>query len=99
MSDKRPIGVFDSGVGGLTLLRELDNLMPYENFIYVGDTARMPYGTKSEDEVVANSEQIIRFLEENDCKQVVIACNTISGLLPEPDPCDNDRPPIVGIIN
>jgi len=99
MPDNRPIGVFDSGVGGLTLLRELDSLMPYENFIYVGDTARMPYGTKSEEEIIRYSEEIIRFLESLDCKLIVIACNTVSGLLPEIDRRGGHRAPVVGIIN
>lgn len=99
MSDSRPIGVFDSGVGGLSLLRELDSLMPYENFIYVGDTARLPYGTKSEKEIIRYSEEIIRFLESRNCKLIVIACNTVSGLLPEIDRRGNHKAPVVGIIN
>jgi len=99
MSNTRPIGIFDSGVGGLTLLRELDNLMPYENFIYVGDTARMPYGTKSEKEILSYSEEIIHFLEKLDCKMIVIACNTVSGLLPEINKRETHRIPVVGIIN
>ncbi|HOO55300.1 MAG TPA: glutamate racemase [bacterium] len=100
MSDKRPIGLFDSGVGGLSLLRELDNLMPYENYVYVGDTARMPYGTKTEEEIIQNAEEIIHFLErEKQCKLIVIACNTISGLLPEIETREKPRPPVVGMIN
>jgi glutamate racemase len=99
MPDKRPIGVFDSGVGGLTLLRELDSLMPYENYIYVGDTARVPYGTKSEQEIISHSEEIIRFLESKDCKLIVIACNTASGLVPEIDRRGEHKVPVVGMIN
>jgi glutamate racemase len=99
MTDLRPIGIFDSGVGGLTLLRELDNLMPYENFIYVGDTERMPYGTKSEEEIICYSEEIIKFLESRNCKLILIACNTVSCLLPELDRRENHEVQVVGIIN
>lgn len=95
----RPIGVFDSGVGGLTLLRELDSIMPYEDFIYLADTARMPYGTKTEEEIISYSEEMMRFMEEQDCKMIVIACNTISGLLPELEKGGRRKVPVVGIIN
>ncbi|MFA6448650.1 MAG: glutamate racemase [bacterium] len=96
--DKRPIGVFDSGVGGLTLLRELDNLMPYESFIYVGDTGRMPYGTKTRDEIISQSQEIIDFLEKQNCKLIVIACNTVSGLLGDYHLTPN-KTPVIGMIN
>jgi len=97
--DKRPIGVFDSGVGGLSLLRELDSLMPYESFVYVGDTARVPYGTKSEEDIIGYSEEIIRFLEGKDCKLIVIACNTVSGLLGDRYSLSPKKVPVMGIIN
>jgi glutamate racemase len=97
--DKRPIGVFDSGVGGLTLLRELDNLMPYESFIYVGDTGRMPYGTKSQEEIIKQSEEIIDFLESKNCKLIVIACNTVSGLLGDTYHLSPNKTPVIGMIN
>ena len=97
--DKRPIGVFDSGVGGLSLLRELDSLMPYESFIYLGDTARVPYGTKSEQEIVSYSKEIIEFLESCGCKMIVIACNTVSGLLGERYCNTQNKTPVVGVIN
>ena len=77
-SDPRPIGVFDSGVGGLTVLRALQSAMPGENFIYLGDTARVPYGTKSAETVKAYSIGLARVLLERDVKMVVIACNTAS---------------------
>jgi glutamate racemase len=100
MPDTRPIGIFDSGVGGLTLLRELDSLMPYENFIYIGDTARVPYGTKSEEEIISYAEEIIHYLEhEKNCKMIVIACNSVSSLLPEIECRETPRPPVVGVIN
>lgn len=99
MSDDRPVGVFDSGVGGLTLLRELDSFMPYEDYIYLADTARMPYGTRTEEEIVEYSEQLIHFLERQDCKMIVIACNTVSGLIPQIEKDIESNVPVVGIIN
>jgi len=83
----------------LTLLRELDNLMPYENFIYLADTARMPYGTKSEEDIIHYSEELIRFLAGMNCKMIVIACNTVSGLLPEIERGGRRKIPVIGIIN
>ena len=78
MSDKcnAPVGVFDSGVGGLTVAREIMRNLPEENIVYFGDTARVPYGTKSKDTVLRYSRQIIRFLKTQDVKAIVIACNT-----------------------
>lgn len=76
--DKRPIGVFDSGVGGLTVAKQIIKLLPNEDLIYFGDTARVPYGSKSKETVTKFSEQIIRFLKTKDVKVVVIACNTVS---------------------
>ncbi|MDH5657719.1 MAG: glutamate racemase [Spirochaetia bacterium] len=76
MSDKRPIGVFDSGMGGLTVLSELQKKLPHENFIYVGDTARVPYGSRSERTVQRYSLEISEYLKKYDIKILVIACNT-----------------------
>jgi glutamate racemase len=76
--DNRPIGVFDSGVGGLTVLRELRKKLPLENFIYVGDTARVPYGAKSKPTITRFASQIMDFLMAKDVKMVVVACNTVS---------------------
>ena len=75
MSDKcnAPVGVFDSGVGGLTVAREIMRNLPEENIVYFGDTARVPYGTKSKDTVLRYSRQIIRFLKTQDVKAIVIA--------------------------
>ena len=78
MADNRPIGVFDSGIGGLTVLREIWNLMPGEGTIYFGDNGRAPYGTKSKSTVIKYSLQNMRFLEEQNVKMIVIACNTAS---------------------
>jgi len=76
--DSRPIGVFDSGIGGLTVLRELLKTFPQEQFIYLGDTARLPYGSKSSDTVRKYSEQNMNFLKNRDVKAIVVACNTAS---------------------
>lgn len=73
-----PIGVFDSGVGGLTVAKEIMAQMPNEKIIYFGDTARVPYGNKSKDTVTRFSKQIVRFLETQDVKTIVVACNTAS---------------------
>jgi glutamate racemase len=76
VADPRPIGVFDSGVGGLTVLREILRRTPSESTIYFGDNARAPYGTRSDDEVRAFSTESIDILAERDVKAVVVACNT-----------------------
>lgn len=76
--DNRPIGIFDSGVGGLTVVKQVMKILPNEDLIYFGDTARVPYGSKSKETVTKFSEQIIRFLKTKDVKAVVIACNTVS---------------------
>ena len=77
MSDRNaPVGVFDSGVGGLTVAREIMRQLPNERIVYFGDTARVPYGSKSRDTVLRYSRQIIRFLRTREVKAIVIACNT-----------------------
>ncbi len=76
----KPIGVFDSGVGGLTVVRALKRQMPEEPILYLGDTARLPYGTKSPATVVRYSERNIAFLLANEVRAVVVACNTASAL-------------------
>ena len=78
MDKNAPVGVFDSGVGGLTVAREIMRQLPGERIIYFGDTARLPYGSKSRDTVIRYSRQIIRFLRTRDVKAIVIACNTAS---------------------
>ena len=75
-----PIGVFDSGVGGLTVAREIMRHLPNENIVYFGDTARVPYGSKSKDNIIRYSRQIINFLKTKNVKAIVIACNTASAL-------------------
>ena len=80
MSDSRPIGIFDSGVGGLTVVREMEGLLPGERIVYFGDTARVPYGTKSKETVTRFSVENVEFLMTHDVKLVVVACNTASSL-------------------
>jgi len=75
-----PIGIFDSGLGGLTVLREIERLLPAEDLIYVGDTARVPYGIKSAETVARYSREICDFLLQQGVKAIVVACNTASAL-------------------
>lgn len=77
-SANAPIGVFDSGVGGLTVVREIMRQMPDEPIVYFGDTARVPYGSKSKETIIHYSEQITEFLLEQNVKAIVVACNTAS---------------------
>ncbi len=76
----RPVGIFDSGLGGLTVFKALRDLLPGENLIYFGDTARVPYGTKSAQAVISFSSEITRFLLERRIKLLIVACNTASSL-------------------
>ncbi len=73
-----PIGVFDSGAGGLTILSALRKELPFENYVYFGDTAHCPYGTRSEEDIIALSVQANKFLIEQGAKLIVVACNTAS---------------------
>ncbi len=93
-----PVGVFDSGVGGLTVAREIMRQMPEERIIYFGDTARVPYGSKSKDTIVRYSRQIIRFLRTKGVKAIVIACNTASAYALETVAEESDIP-VIGVIN
>ena len=76
--DHRPIGVFDSGLGGLTAVRELEKQMPQESIIYFGDTGRVPYGSRSREIITRYARQDVAFLRSFDLKAVVIACGTVS---------------------
>ena len=80
MNNNSPIGVFDSGVGGLTVAREIMRQLPNESIIYFGDTARVPYGNKSAETIINYSKQIAHFLIKQNVKAIVIACNTASAL-------------------
>jgi glutamate racemase len=92
-----PIGVFDSGVGGLTVVREMIRQLPDENIVYFGDTARVPYGSKSQNTIIRFSEQIIRFLKKKQVKAIVIACNTASALALDAVRDEFDVP-ILGVV-
>ncbi len=92
-----PIGVFDSGVGGLTVAREIMRQMPNERIVYFGDTARVPYGSKSGETILKYSQQIVRFLLEQDVKAIAVACNTASAYALES--LEKTTPvPIIGVI-
>ncbi len=78
MSDTRPIGIFDSGIGGLSVWREVVAQLPLENTVYFADSAHVPYGPRGETEIRHFCDRITRFLVDQDCKAVVVACNTAS---------------------
>lgn len=92
MRSDAPIGVFDSGVGGLTVAREIMRQIPNEKIIYFGDTARVPYGSKSKETVTRYSEQIVRFLRTFQVKTIVVACNTASAYALDALEKDTDIP-------
>ena len=76
--DQRPIGVFDSGLGGLTALRELRKVLPGEDLIYFGDTGRVPYGGRGRETILRYARQDVKFLRSFDLKAIVVACGTVS---------------------
>ena len=78
--DTRPIALFDSGLGGLTVLQKLTEILPNENIIYFGDTARVPYGSKSKETIIQYSKEIVNFLKNQNVKLIIIACGTVSSL-------------------
>lgn len=92
-----PIGVFDSGVGGLTVAREIMRQIPKERIIYFGDTARVPYGNKSKETVTKFSRQIVRFLQGQNVKAIVVACNTASAYALDEIEKEIDIP-IIGVV-
>lgn len=83
--DNRPIGIFDSGLGGLTAVKELITLLPNENIVYFGDTGRVPYGTKSRQIICKYAHQDIALLKQYDVKMVLAACGTVSSIFPDED--------------
>jgi len=95
--DMRPIGVFDSGLGGLTAVRSLRQILPEENLIYFGDTARVPYGGRSKETLLKYARQDVRFLRSFDLKAILIACGTVSTTSLETLQAENDLP-IVGVV-
>ena len=102
MNENLPIGVFDSGIGGLTVVKEIMSLLPNEKIVYFGDTARLPYGSKSKETIINYSRQIIRFLLGTDgaapkVKAIVVACNTASALAL--DEVAKETPvPVIGVV-
>ena len=96
-SDRRPIGIFDSGVGGLTVFKEIIKELPSENIIYLGDTARVPYGTRSPETVMKYSLENAKFLMSKGIKILVIACNTSSSIS-LPFLVKNSPVPVVGVV-
>jgi glutamate racemase len=95
--DNRPIGVFDSGLGGLTAVRSLRHILPEENLIYFGDTARVPYGGRSRETLLKYARQDVRFLRSFDLKAILIACGTISTTALSVLQSENDLP-VVGVV-
>lgn len=92
-----PIGVFDSGIGGLTVVREIMRQIPNEKIVYFGDTARVPYGNKSKETVTRFSKQIVRFLKTFQVKTIVVACNTVSAYAFDELESETDIP-IIGVV-
>lgn len=92
-----PIGIFDSGVGGLTVAREIMRQIPNERLVYFGDTARVPYGNKSKETITKYSKQIIRFLKTQNVKAIVVACNTASAYALDEIEKELDIP-IIGVV-
>ena len=97
MPKDAPIGVFDSGVGGLTVAREIMRQIPNEKIIYFGDTARVPYGSKSKETITKYARQIVRFLQGQNVKAIVVACNTASAYALEEIEKELDIP-MLGVV-
>lgn len=91
-----PIGVMDSGIGGLTVVRELQRILPGEDIIYFGDSANCPYGNKTSDQIFELSSHMLQFLGDNGVKCTAIACNTISTMADRLRPCFDYK--IVSIV-
>jgi glutamate racemase len=98
MNKEQPIGVFDSGIGGLSVLRQLIRFMPFERYIYLGDTARVPYGNKSPDIVRQYAVECTEFLLERKVKLIVVACNTASSVAMEAIRIAAGDIPVIGMI-
>lgn len=97
MTNKNPIGIIDSGVGGLTVVKELQTLLPDEDIIYFGDNKNVPYGSKSQEEIISLTKKMLDFLVEHNVKLVGVGCNTISTVLNLINP-DYDLK-IIGIVD
>ena len=97
MDKNAPIGGFDSGVGGLTVVREIMKQLPNERIVYFGDTARVPYGSKSKETVITYARQIVKFLKTKEVKAIVIACNTACALAFDIVKEESDIP-VIGVV-
>jgi glutamate racemase len=97
MSDPRPIGVFDSGIGGLTVVKAVCDLLPSENIVYLGDTARVPYGPKSPETVQRYAAELAELLMRKNAKTLVVACNTVSSVA-LPLLAKKFSAPVIGVI-
>lgn len=97
MLQDAPIGVFDSGVGGLTVAREIMSQLPNEKIVYFGDTARVPYGSKSKKTVISYTRQVLKFLETKEVKAIVIACNTACALAFDAVKSESNVP-VIGVV-
>lgn len=95
--DQRAIGVFDSGLGGLTAVRHLQDLLPDENIVYFGDTGRVPYGTRSRDTIRRYTEEDCRLLLDKDVKFIIAACGTVSSVAP--DLLEQLPVPAIGVVS
>jgi glutamate racemase len=95
--NSRPIGVYDSGVGGLTVVREISSKLPWERVVYFGDTARVPYGEKTAQELLGFSREIIEFLIDQGSKYIIAACNTTSSQVLEDVKKEFDVP-VIGVL-
>jgi len=98
MENAKPIGVFDSGIGGLSVLKQFIRFLPFEKYIYLGDSARVPYGNKSEETVKRYSKECSEFLVKQGVKMIVIACNTASSVALE-TVRESVNIPVIGMIN
>ena len=97
-ANNAPIGIFDSGVGGLTVLAKIQEILPGESLIYVGDTANAPYGGKSHDELLGHGRDIIRFLRRQNVKAIVLACGTTSSTVYQQLVDENPGVPLVDVV-
>jgi glutamate racemase len=97
-TDNRPIGIYDSGIGGLTVLSEVRRKLPHESVIYYGDTTHLPYGNKTKDTLISYNKHIFKELTDNNCKMIISACNASSALALDAMRDDYPQLPIIGLI-